>query len=217
MKLSENTLSIFKNFAAINSGVVLQKGKVQKSISPEKSILVEAELDDDFPEQFGIYDLNQFLGNITTLDNPELTFSKENVLLDNGTIDFTYGGCSPNLIITPPDKELVMKDIDVTFSLSNSALQALTRLAAMNNLPTISVVGKNNQIRLQIHEKSNDTSNQGSLKIADYDGKDFSVSFKVENLKLIPNEYDVEIVIGKFAKFTAKNGKLKYWIAAETK
>ena len=67
MKLNENTLSVLKNFSSINSGLVLQRGNVQKTISPEKSILVEAELEDVIPEQFGIYDLNQFLGNVTTL------------------------------------------------------------------------------------------------------------------------------------------------------
>ena len=90
MKLSENTLSVLKNFASINGGVVLSSGKVQKTISPEKSILVEATVDDDIPTQFGIYDLNQFLGNLTTLRNPELTFSNDAVKLDDGELSFDY-------------------------------------------------------------------------------------------------------------------------------
>ena len=87
----------------------------------------------------------------------------------------------------------------------------------MNSLPNLSVIGKNGEIRLETHEKSNDTSNVASIKLNDYDGEDFVVSFKVENIKLIPDDYDVEIMIGGFAKFTAKNKKLKYWIAVETK
>jgi hypothetical protein len=67
MKFSENTLTVLKNFSNINSGVVLNAGKVQKTMSSERSILLEATLEDDIPQQFGIYDLNQFLGNITTL------------------------------------------------------------------------------------------------------------------------------------------------------
>ena len=94
MKLSENTLSTLKNFAAINSGVVLAAGSAQRTISPEKSILVEAMIDDDIPTQFGIYDLNQFLGNLTTLRNPELTFGKEGVVLDDGELSFEYRACS---------------------------------------------------------------------------------------------------------------------------
>jgi hypothetical protein len=217
MKLSENTLSVLKNFSSINSGIVLQKGNVQKTISPEKSILVEAEIEDALPEQFGIYDLNQFLGNVSTLKNPELTFSENSVLMDDGDITFNYYSCSPNLIVSPPDKELKLKQVDVSFNLTNANLSKLLRLAAMNNLTHLSVVGKNGEIRLQTHEKANDTSNYASFKLNDYTGEDFTASFKVENIKLVPGDYDVEIQLGAFAKFVSKSGKIKYFIALESK
>jgi hypothetical protein len=217
MKLSENTLSVLKNFSSINSGIVLQKGNLQKTISPEKSILVEAEVEDVLPEQFGIYDLNQFLGNISTLNNPDLTFTDNAVLMNDGDIKFNYYSCSTNLIVSPPDKELKLKQVDVSFSLTNAILTKLLRLAAMNNLTHLSVVGKNGEIRLQTHEKANDTSNHASFKLNDYNGEDFSASFKVENIKLIPGDYDVEIQLGAFAKFVSKSGKIKYFIALESK
>ncbi len=217
MKLSENTLSVLKNFSSINSGIVLQKGNLQKTISPEKSILVEAEVEDVLPEQFGIYDLNQFLGNISTLNNPDLTFTDNAVLMNDGDIKFNYYSCSTNLIVSPPDKELKLKQVDVSFSLTNAILTKLLRLAAMNNLTHLSVVGKNGEIRLQTHEKANDTSNHASFKLNDYTGEDFTASFKVENIKLIPGDYDVEIQLGAFAKFVSKSGKIKYFIALESK
>jgi hypothetical protein len=217
MKLSENTLSVLKNFSSINSGIVLQKGNLQKTISPEKSILVEAEVEDVLPEQFGIYDLNQFLGNISTLNNPDLTFTDNAVLMNDGDITFNYYSCSTNLIVSPPDKELKLKQVDVSFSLTNAILTKLLRLAAMNNLTHLSVVGKKGEIRLQTHEKANDTSNHASFKLNDYNGEDFSASFKVENIKLIPGDYDVEIQLGAFAKFVSKSGKIKYFIALESK
>lgn len=217
MKLSENTLSVLKNFAAINSGVVLSLGKVQKTISPEKSIMVEATLEDDIPSSFGIYDLNQFLGNLTTLKNPELTFRSEAVTLDDGELSFDYHACSANLIITPPDKDLVLKNIDVTFSLPNVTLQKLLKVATMNGLPNLSVVGKNGELLLRIHEKANDTSNSGTMKIGEYAGQDFTATFKTENLKLLPDDYTVEIQKGAFAKFVNADGNLKYFVALETK
>lgn len=221
MKLSENTLGVLKNFSSINSGLVLQQGKTQKTISPEKSILVEVELEDAIPNQFGIYDLNQFLGNISTLGNPDLTFEEKSVLMNDGEITLNYYSCSTNLIVSPPDKELKLKQTDVSFRLTNAVLSKLLKLAAMNNLTHLSVVGKNGEIRLQTHEKANDTSNHASFKLNDYDGTDFAASFKVDNIKLIPGDYDVEIQLGAFAKFTATSGilkdKIKYFIALETK
>jgi len=221
MKISENTLSVLKNFSAINSGLVLQKGNIQKTISPEKSILVEVELEDAIPSQFGIYDLNQFLGNVSTLGNPDLSFSENSVMMNDGDIAFNYYSCSPNLIVSPPDKELKLKQVDVSFTLTNAILTKLLRLAAMNNLTHLSVVGKNGEIRLQTHEKANDTSNSASFKLNDYNGKDFTASFKVDNIKLVPGDYDVEMQLGAFAKFTSTSGvfkdKIKYFIALETK
>lgn len=221
MKFSETTLNVLKNFSSINSGLVLQKGNVQKTMSPEKSILVEAQFDDTMPEQFGVYDLNQFLGNITTLGSPELSFTNNAVTMDAGDITLSYYSCSPNLIVSPPDKELKLKQTDVSFTLTNAVLSKLLKLAAMNNLTHLSIVGKNGEIRLQTHEKANDTSNHASFKLNDYDGKDFVGSFKVDNIKLITGDYDVEVQLGAFAKFTLRSGplkdKIKYFIALESK
>lgn len=217
MKLSENTLAVLKNFASINSGVVFTEGKVQKTISPEKSILVEASLEDDIPTKFGIYDLNQFLGNVTTLKSPDLKFTNESVTLDDGDLALTYHACSPNLIISPPDKELVLKTVDVSFSLPNATLQKLLKVATMNSLPNLTVVGKDGELRLKIHEKSNDTSNHGSVKIGDYAGADFAATFKTENLKLLPDDYNVEVQKNAFAKFVNVKNTLTYFIALETK
>lgn len=217
MKLSEQTLGVLKNFATINDGLVLQKGKIQKTISPEQTILVEAELGEDFPETFGIYDLSQFLGNISALNNPEMEFSRESVIMDDGDMKLNYYSCSTNLIISPPNKELVLKKVDVRFDLSSDTLKKLLRLSLMNNLSNITVLGKQGELRLQTHERKDDTSNFAYTKIADHDGDDFSVSFKTDNLKLIPDDYHVEIMIGGFAKFTNKTGNIKYFIAAESK
>ena len=217
MNFSDKTLAVLKNFASINSGVVLRKGNVQKTISPEKSILVEATLEDTLDSDFGIYDLNQFLGNVTTLKNPDLTFTSEHVTLDDGDFSLTYFGSSPSLIISPPNKELALKTVDCKFDLSNATLQKLLKIATMNSLPNLTVMGKNGELRLKIHEKANDTSNQGSVKIGDYVGTDFTATFKTDNLKLLPDDYQVELQKGAFAKFVNFGGNLKYFIALEQK
>ena len=215
MNLSEHTLSVLKNFASINSGVVLKPGKSQKTISAEKSILVEAKLEDDIPSEFGIYDLNQFLGILTTLKNPEVTFGENTVNLNDGELSVTYRGCSSNLIITPPNKELKLENVTTKFSLSNATAQKLIKVATMINLPNLSVIGKDGSLLLKIHEKANDTSNDGIQKIGDYAGKDFIATFNKDNLKLLPDDYEVEVQVGAFSKFVNVKGNLTYFIALE--
>jgi hypothetical protein len=214
MKLSEHTLAVLKNFSTINSGVVIQPGTTQTTVSSDESIFVTAELEDCFPEKFGIFNLNQFLGNIMTMNNPDLQFENKCVILNDGSMYMNYYSCNPELIDTPPEgKKLVMRDPDVTFDMSNAMFTKIMRLAAMNNLPNLSVIGKNGQLLVQAHDSQNDTSNQVSSVVSDYDGKTFAFKFKTENLKIIPDDYIVELKIGLFSKFTSKNKRISYYIA----
>lgn len=218
MKLSEEALIVLKNFSTVNSGVVLRPGKVQKTISTEKSILVEAELEEITDHEFGIYDLNQFLGNVTTLKNPDLNFGEKTVVMtDEDGTTITYYSCSSELVITPPEKELVLNSPEVTFDMPNSTLVKLLRLGTMNSLPNLSIVGKNGELKAIIHEKNNDTSNMVSANIGTWDQDEFTASFKTENIKMIPDDYKVEIKLGGFSKFTSLTKKLTYFIALEVK
>jgi hypothetical protein len=187
-------------------------------VSLENTILAEASVDEDFTETFGIYELNDFLGNVPTLTNPELTFTSESVLMKDGDIEFNYMASSLNLIVSPPeDKSIAMKDPDVSFYISQSNLQKLLRLAAMNYLTHISISNKNGGIYLQTLAVKNDTSNSVSLRVADYDGADFKSLIKVDNLKMISDDYKVVLKIGGFTSWTNKSGTLKYFIALEKK
>lgn len=216
MNLNERTLSVLKNFASINSGVVLRKGKVQKTINPEQTILVEAVLEDDFPEKFGIYDLNQFLGNVTTLNNPNLSFTPEAVNMNDGEIELNYYGCSTSLIVSPPeDKDLVLNNPDLTFSLSQASLNKILKIGAMNNLPNISIIGNKDGLFVRSHELKNDTSNFANMRVDEHVGNDFTVTFKTENLRLIPDNYVVQIKINGFSCWTNTSNNLKYFIAME--
>ena len=217
MKLSEHTLTVLKNFASINSGVVLQSGDTQRTMSPEKSVLVEATLEDMFPCQFGIYDLNQFLGNTLAMNSPDMDFSSNMVMMKDDMMTVKYNSCNPELIISPPNKELVLSDPEVVFDLSQSLVNRLLKLASMNNLPHLSFVVKSGELSVMVHDKTNSLSNYASIKIGNFDCEDMIATFKTENIKMIPDDYSVQVKLGKFATFTSKTKKLKYFIVVESK
>ena len=217
MKLSEYTMAVLKNFSTINSGLVLNPGTLQRTMSPEKSVLVEAELDDSMPIKFGIYDLNLFLGNISTLSNPEVTFTKDEGVMSDGTFTLNFKPCSPELIISPPDKSLSIDEPDAVFDLSSALIAKILRLASMNTLPFLSVSGNAGGLFLQAHDKNNSSANYAKTRMGDWTGTEFNISIKTENVKMIPDDYLVEVKTGKFAKFTSRNRKLVYFVALETK
>ena len=221
MQLSDRTLSILKNFASINSGLVIRSGKVQRTMAPEQTILVQAKFDEDFPKTFGVYDLNQFLGNVTTLNSPNIDFSDEKTLnLKDDVLELTYRGCDTNLIISPPEgKELIMKSPDVTFFLPMTNLLKILKIGAMNSLPNISIIGDKatKSLLIRSHELKNELSNVANMKVGDHDGEDFSVSFKMDNLKMVPDNYKVEIKVGGFSCWTNTDNTLTYFVAMEKK
>ena len=216
MKLSDNTLTILKNFAGINNSILVKKGTKLRTISVAKNILAEAEIrPEEFPRDFAIYDLNQFLNGLSLHQDPEMDFSEESYLtIREGRRKVKYFYADPAVIISPPEKEITLPSEDVHFQLDSSSLEKLLKAAAVYQLPDFCVVGNAGVIKLVVRDKKNDTSNEYSIKVGETD-KEFVFNFKVENIKIIPGAYDVVVSSKLLSKFTNTSFELNYFIALE--
>ena len=215
MNLSDNTLGILKNFAGINNSILVKEGNQLRTISVMKNILAEAEIPEDFPRQFGIYDLNQFLNGLSLHQNPDLDFEKESyVTISEGRRKVKYFFADPQVIIAPPEKEISLPSQDACFQLESVTLEKMLKAAAVYQLPDLSAVGKNGEIKLVVRDKKNDTSNEFAVTVGETD-KDFSFNFKVENIRIIPGSYDVVVSSKLLSKFSNSKLNLTYFIALE--
>ena len=215
MKLSDKTLTILKNFAGINNSILVKKGNQLKTISVAKNILAEAKIEEQFSRDFAIYDLNQFLNGLSLHQDPNLDFSEESYLtIREGKRRVKYFYADPQVIISPPDKEITLPTEDVCFQLESVTLEKLLKAAAVYQLPDLAAVGENGVVKLVVRDKKNDTSNEFAVVVGETD-KDFSFNFKVENIKIIPGAYDVVISSKLLAKFTNSSYNLIYYIALE--
>ena len=215
MKLSDNTLTVLKNFASINNSILMKKGTHLRTISVAKNILAEADIAEEFPRDVAVYDLNQFLNGMSLHQDPDLDFKEDSYLtIREGRRKVKYFYADPAVIISPPDKEITLPTEDVHFQLESTSLEKLLKAAAIYQLPDLSLIGQNNEIRLVVRDKKNDTSNEYSIIVGETD-KQFVFNFKVENIKIIPGSYDVVISSKLLAEFTNKNTDLKYYIALE--
>ena len=215
MNLCDNTLGILKNFAGINNSILVKEGNQLRTISVAKNILAEAEIDEDFPRQFGIYDLNQFLNGLSLHQDPDLDFSEESYLtIREGKRRVKYFFADPQVIVAPPEKEITLPSQDVCFQLDSMALDKLLKAAAVYQLPDLSAVGEAGVVKLVVRDKKNDTSNEFAVVVGETD-KNFTFNFKVENIKIIPGAYDVIISSKLLSEFTNKQYNLKYFIALE--
>ncbi len=211
----DNTLGILKNFAGINNSILVKEGNQLRTISVAKNILAEAEIDEDFPRQFGIYDLNQFLSGLSLHQDPDLDFTEESYLtIREGKRRVKYFFADPQVIVAPPEKEISLPSEDVCFELDSTALDKLLKAAAVYQLPDLSAVGGEGVVKLVVRDKKNDTSNEFAVVVGETD-KNFVFNFKVENIKIIPGAYDVVVSSKLLSKFTNTNFNLKYYIALE--
>ena len=215
MKLSEKTLTVLKNFAGINNSILVKQGTQLRTMSVAKNILAEAEIDEEFSRQFGVYDLNQFLNGLSLHQDPDLDFTEESYLtIREGKRRVKYFFADPQVIISPPDKQITLPSEDVHFELESSALDKLLKAAAVYQLPDLCVVGEAGVVRIVVRDKKNDTSNSYSVDVGETD-KEFSFNFKVENIKIIPGSYDVVVSSKLLSEFKNTTYNLKYYIALE--
>ena len=215
MKLSESTLSVLKNFSTINQSILFKQGRKLRTMSVMKNILAEATIDEELPKDFGIYDLNQFLNGLGLHQNPDLDFENQgHVVIREGKSRTKYFFADPNVIVTPPDKEITLPSEDVSFELSTSQLDKLLKAAAIYQLPDLAVVGGDGVVKIVVRDKKNDTSNDFSIVVGETEST-FSFNFKVENIKIVPGTYDVVVSQKLLSRFTCRDYDLKYFIALE--
>ena len=215
MKLSDSTVNLLKNFSNINQSILFKQGKSLRTISVMKNILAEATIDEDLPKDFGIYDLNQFLNGLSLYQNPDLDFLNDGyVVIKEGKSRSKYFFADPSVIVSPPEKSITLPSVDVEFTLKSAQLDRLLKAASVYHLTDLSVIGADGEIKLMVHDRRNDTSNDFSIVVGETQ-KNFSLHFKVENIKIVPGTYDVSISKKLLSKFKSSEYDLTYYIALE--
>ena len=215
MKLSETTVNLLKNFSSINQSILFKEGNKLRSISVMKNILAEATVEESFPKDFGIYDLNQFLNGLSLHASPELDFkSNDFVMIREGKMRSKYFFADPTVIVAPPEKEISLPTEDICFELTSQQLEKLKKAASIYQLPDISAIGEAGVIKLVARDKKNDTSNDFSIIVGETDSE-FIFNFKEENLKIVPGSYDVVVSQKLLSRFTNQNIDVTYFIALE--
>jgi hypothetical protein len=217
MKINQSTQDILKNFSEINTNILIKPGSELNTISTMKNILAKATINDSFDREFGIYDLNEFLSVVSSLDKPELTLQEKHMTIsaEGSRSKVKYFYSDPSVIVSPT-KEVNMPESDVTFSLSESNLAQLQKMAAILSSPDLALIGtKGGDVILKVCDKKNDTSNKFDIVVGENATANYTFYFKVENLKMISGDYDVAVSSKSIAHFTNTKLPIEYWIALE--
>ena len=220
MKLSKHTLNMLKNFSDINMSIEIKKGNILRTVSVQKNILAQAELEEEFPQDFAIYELNRFLGAVSLFNDPEFQFNGKSANIGTNTHSVDYVYCDPSMIVTPPENNITFPDPEVKFKLSQDALSQIMKASNVLGTPEIAVEGgpaPADSIRIKALDVNNDSTDTFKIVLDEsYSGDKFRFVFKTENMKMIPGTYDVEISSKGISHFSLQGQKLQYWIATES-
>lgn len=217
MKLTDHALTVLKNFSTINNSLLIKKGNKQSTMADGKNAIAEAVLEDDFPREFGIYELSKFLGIITSLKSPDLNFEDDYVLItDSDGVKISYHYCAPNLITVPPEKGFSLVE-DHKLFLTEKNRSKLIKLASTLGVGYFYVRGSGGKIVVGVDDRHNDSTNNAEIEITDeYDGDDFRSDFTLENIAyLLPGDYHVVLDNRGLSYFETEDKTLNYYIALQ--
>lgn len=212
MKFDTNTLQILKNFATINPSIVFKPGSVISTVSPTKTILARATIDQEIETEFGIGDLSRFLSTLSLFETPTIKTTDTALKIAGSGRNITYRYTSTDVIMSPPDKEINF-DPEVEFKLEGVEFQELTKALSVLMLPEVAVVGDGKKIQLQAVDTKNPSADSYSVEVGETTDI-FNMIFLAENLKIMPGSYDVSISSQGLSRF--KSDRLQYLVAVES-
>ena len=218
MKISKETFAILKNYRDLNSNILISEGSTLKTLTPAKNVMATSTVEETFPVEFGIWDLTSFLGTISLFDDPDFDFQDKyvNIIGENGsTVKYYYS--EPSLL-TVPTKDVKMPESVVSIDLTEESFNDLRKAASVLNLNDLSICSTDGtSVNAILSDKKNSSSNTYSVDIGYNNGEHtFNFDFKIDNLRIIPGDYEILFAEKIVSQFTNKNLNLSYWVALES-
>ena len=214
MKISTNTRDVLKNFSTINSGIRVKQGNKVETISNMKNILAVATVSEEFPKDFAIYNLPEFLGATSLLEDPDFEFNDASLSIADDSSSLSYFYASEGMVIAP-DKIITMPEAEINFDISTQLLNDLNKAASVLGVNDLILESDGTKVTLTVKDKKNTTSNTFSRIVGEGNGDTYTMYFKIENLKVLEGSYAVSVSSKGISHFNNKDIDLEYFIALE--
>lgn len=211
MKISKATVEILKNFSSINQNILIKKGSTLSTRTVAKNLFATAVVDTEFPQDFGIYNLQSFLGVLSLFSDPDVELSENSMVISQGKNKVQYLFAAPE-VLDYPEKALNMPPIDAEFELSEENLKSLMKAGAVLSSTDLLISGDGTTITCSTVDPKNSSANTFAVEVGETD-KTFKAYIKLETLKLPTGSYKVGLSSKKIAKFENKDIDYNMFIA----
>ena len=214
MKFSNETLSVLKSFTAINKSILMKPGNVLKTITPEKTLIAIAQIQDEIPSEACVYDLSRFLSILSLYTDPDVEFGDKYFIISEGKRRTKYIYADISMIHTPPEKDINIPSEDVVVDVTESDLSSVLKAAGVLQFSEIAFVGESGKCYLKAIDSANDNADDFGVEIGET-ADEFKVIIKTDNLKLMPMDYKVTICSKGISEF--KGTGVTYFVAIDSK
>jgi hypothetical protein len=217
IKISSETLSILKNFSSLNSNILIKPGNVIRTLAVNRGGMAEAVIDETFDTEFGIWDLDQFLGVVSLCNNPTFKFLEKKVEINSSTGSvFEYNYSEPRLLLVP-SKQPTVPEPTATASIDYGIWSEIIRAASVLKVDDISFINAEDGVTAVVTDLSDPTAHTYTVNLEGSSmNHTFEVNFKISNIKILQGSYKMLLSEGKMAVFQNTNLNLTYWFGAES-
>jgi hypothetical protein len=215
MKFSNETVDVLKNFSTVNPSIAFKPGNNLSTVSPSKTIMAKATLNESFPSEGAIYDLGKFLGAASLFVNPDYIFEEKQMIIkgDNRAVNYTFADV--DMIVTPPKDSIELPEFDLEMDLSKNQISRLLKAANVLQLPEVAICSNGT---IMAHNSKDPSADHYKENVMIRQSKgECTFIFKTENFKMMPFDYNVKISSRGISQFTSidSNVSLIYWVAVE--
>lgn len=208
MKFSKDTLAIFKNFASINGGIVLTEGNFVMTRSVNGATYAEATIPEEIDSELAVYDLNSFLSILSLADDgADIALNKTgDISIKSERSVINWPSADPTTIVSPK-KRINFPQPNVTFDITGEDFGKIMRVSRGLGADTIAIKSTGKEIVVNAYNKISDTKLEKPLytfQVSDYDGEEFNFIINLLNMKMIPDNYKVQLWASGDQMFASK-------------
>lgn len=219
LQLTPETVTILRNFSAINKSILVRPGNRLVTMAESKSIIAVAEVQETFETEFAIFELSKFLSSLSVFDDPVLTIDDKRITISEGSNKLKYTLADKRTVLAVEDESInklnaIVEKGEVEFSLTNEAFQAVDKARSILKLPEYSIEGGVDGVVIRAVDTSNPSSDSYEKTVGEPTDS-FRAVFRQENFKFLPKDYSVKFASKGLARFSGDG--VTYYVVAEAK
>lgn len=213
MKLTARTNEVLNRFSKMEGMFRFEAGTKQGMVNFNKTVLIEAELDQEMPRTFGPIRIKDLTSLLATFDSPDVSFKSDRMVVVEGETELVLN--SQSLPDFKSTRRFSFPLNGMELSLTKNVVEKIKKLKKTLNRNILEIVGDGDAVYLRtVNSWRGDELDDLVTKIGLTD-RVFSLTLRMTDLNLDIDNYKLYLSNERVLKMCSESSKLTYYIALE--